>query len=224
MDKLDELLDKISDEDPHEVILTGDFNAHNAAWYGSKTDKKGLDMQDLLDKHSLRQMVNQPTYFTNGPAGPVVSLLDLVCVRQPNLVVSNEVVGSIYDKCHHHINQVKINLHCFHPPPYQRQVWHFARADKDSIQRACRMYDWEGEIDRINDPDSLAELLGEVTKNISKNFIPNEEKTFRPGEPPWLTKNCKNVYRKYSRYYKCYVRRGYPAAEKERVDALKLTH
>ena len=182
MDKLDDLLDKLADEDPHEVILTGDFNAHNAAWYGNKTDKKGLDMQDLLDKHSFRQMVNQPTYFTNGPTGPVVSLLDLVCVKQPNLVVSNEVVGSIYDKCHHQINHVKINLQCFHPPPYQRQVWHFARADKDSIQRACRMYDWEGEIDRIDDPDLLAELLGEVTLNISKNFIPNEMKTFRPGD------------------------------------------
>jgi hypothetical protein len=110
MDKLDKLLDKVTDEVPHEVILTGDFNAHNAAWYGSKTDKKGLDMQNLLDKHSLRQIVNQPTYITNGLTGPVVSLLDLVCVKQPNLVVSNEVVGSIYDKCHHQINHVKINL------------------------------------------------------------------------------------------------------------------
>ena len=58
-----------------------------------------------------------------------------------------------------------------------------------TIQRACRMYDWEGEIDRIDDPDLLAELLGEVTLNISKNFIPNEMKTFRPGDPPWLTKS-----------------------------------
>ena len=83
------------------------------------------------------------------------------------------------------------------------------------------MYDWEGEIDRIDDPDLLAELLGEVTLNISKNFIPNEMKTFRPGDPPWLTKSWKNAYRKYSRYYKRYAMRGYPAVEKERVDTLK---
>ena len=120
MNKLDELLDEITNEDPHEVILTGDFNVHNATWWGTKTDKKGLDMKELLDKHSFRQMVNQPTYFTNGPNGPVESLLDLVCVRQPNLVVSNEVVGSIHDKCHHQINHVKINLQCFHPPPHIR--------------------------------------------------------------------------------------------------------
>ena len=99
------------------MILTGDFNVHNASWWGTKTDNKGLDMKELLDKHSFRQIVNQPTYFTNGPNGPVESLLDLVCVRQPNLVVSNEVVGSIHDKCHHQINHVKINLQCFHPPP-----------------------------------------------------------------------------------------------------------
>ena len=53
------------------------------------------------------------------------------------------------------------------------------------------MYDWEGKIAQIDNPDSLAELLNEVTTNIAKNFIPNDEKTFRPGDPPWLTKNCK---------------------------------
>jgi hypothetical protein len=79
------------------------------------------------------------------------------------------------------------------------------------------MYDWEGAIDRIDDPDSLAELLGEVTLNISKNYIPNEEKTFRPGDPPWLTKNCKNAYRKYSRYYK--RKEGFHEPKK-----LELTH
>ena len=83
------------------------------------------------------------------------------------------------------------------------------------------MYDWEGAVDRIDDPDSLAELLGEVTLNISKNYIPNEEKTFRPGDPPWLTKNCKNAYRKYSRYYKRYAKRGFPQAEKACVDTLQ---
>ena len=46
-------------------------------------------------------------------------------------------------------------------------------------------------------------------------------KTFRPGDPPWLTKSCKNAYRKYSRYYKRYAMRGYPPVEKERVDTLK---
>ena len=71
------------------------------------------------------------------------------------------------------------------------------------------MYDWEGEIAQIKDPDSLAELLNEVTTNIAKHFIPNEEKTFRPGDPPWLTKNCKNSYRKYKRYYKRFTKRGY---------------
>ena len=43
------------------------------------------------------------------------------------------------------------------------------------------MYDWEGKIAQIDDPDSLAELLNEVTTNIAKIFIHNEDKNI----PPW---------------------------------------
>lgn len=65
------------------------------------------------------RQLSTSTYFTNGPNGPVENLLYVVCVRDPNLIVSNEVAGSIYDKCYHQIKHVKINLQCFHTPPYQ---------------------------------------------------------------------------------------------------------
>jgi len=85
------------------------------------------------------------------------------------------------------------------------------------------MYDWVGELSKLMDnPEGQVELFDEVLNNISINFIPNEEKTFYAGEPPWLTKNCKKFYKKYNRFYKRYARRGYPPAEKARVEALKM--
>ena len=84
------------------------------------------------------------------------------------------------------------------------------------------MYNWTGELTLRNSlPETQVEHFNEVINNISKNFIPHEEKTFHPGDPPWLTKGCKSFYKKYNRCYKRFERRGFPPAEKERVDALK---
>ncbi len=104
-------------------------------------------MQEILEQHSLHQLVDQPTYITKN--GNSKSLVDLVCVGQPNLVVCNEVIGSIYDKSHHQINHVKLNFKCFPPPPYKRLIWHYAQANIDMLQRACRMYDWVGELTNL---------------------------------------------------------------------------
>ena len=102
--------------------------------------------------------------------------------------------------------------------PYKRPIWHYAQANIDMLQRACRM----GELTNLmDDPEAQVELFDEVINNISKSFIPHEEKTFYAGDPPWLTKNCKNFYKKYNRSYKRYARRGHPPAEKARIESLK---
>ena len=41
---LEQTLEKIASENPHERILTGDFNAHNAEWHAEgNTDNFGTD-------------------------------------------------------------------------------------------------------------------------------------------------------------------------------------
>ena len=80
---LEQTLEKISSENPHERILTGDFNAHHTDWYAEGiTDDYGTDMQDILGRHSLHQLVDKPTYITRN--GEHKTLVDLVCVGQPN--------------------------------------------------------------------------------------------------------------------------------------------
>ena len=131
-------------------------------------------MLDILERHLLHQLVDQPTYITRN--GESKTLVDLVCVGQPNLVVHNEVLGSIYHKSHHQINYVKLNFQVFRPPPYKRLVYHYDRANVDMLQRACRMYDWVGELTHLTDnPEGQVEHFDEVISNISKNFIPHEK-------------------------------------------------
>ena len=64
-EKIDEMLEKITNESLLCTILTGDFNAHNQKWYSGEreTDKFGKDMQEIFDKHNLYQTVDQPTHI-----------------------------------------------------------------------------------------------------------------------------------------------------------------
>ena len=47
---------------------------------------------------------------------------------------------------------------------------------------------------------------------------------FKPKDPPWLSKACKDLYYKYKRKYKSFARRGFPQQEKFQIDELKVEY
>ena len=53
------------------------------------------------------------------------------------------------------------------------------------------------------------------------NFIPNEEKVFRPFEPPWITNNIKIRLRKHNKVYRNYKRNGFTNEDKIKVEESK---
>ena len=69
--------------------------------------------------------------------------------------------------------------------------------------------------------DDQIEHFDETLMNIAKNFIPNEDKTFYPRDPPWLTKNCKAFYKNYRKKYKKYIRKNSPPPDKPALDEMK---
>ena len=106
------------------------------------------------------------------------------------------------------------------PPPYKRFIWHYERADETNLRRAVSGYNW----DHLNSFDSIddqIEHFDETLMNIAKNFIPNEDKTFYPRDPPWLTKNCKAFYKNYRKKYKNYIRNNSPPPDKPALDEMK---
>ena len=64
-------------------------------------------------------------------------------------------------------------------------------------------------------------LLNKTILNIISNFVPNEEKTFRPSEPPWLTKDIRTRLKKHNKIYKRFKDNGFKDTDKSKVDKSK---
>ena len=72
------------------------------------------------------------------------------------------------------------------------------------------MFCWQEHLDKITCPNGQVKLLNEVLLNIYSNYIPNQVKTIKPREAPWITHNVKKFLRKKNHAYKTIVRNGQP--------------
>ena len=70
-------------------------------------------------------------------------------------------------------------------------------------------------------PNLQVRLLNKTILNIVANFVPNEEKTFRPSEPPWFTNNIKTRLRKHNKIYRKFKQNGFLDADKVKVENSK---
>ena len=201
------------------TILTGDYNAKHNSWYTEdKTDKYGTAIHELFVKHNILQTVNQPTNITSRTQ----HCIDLVATDQPNIIIKNEVAPSLHTNCSHQVNLVKLDLKCPPAPPFKRVVWHYARANTNSLLECLHQFDWRHQLSlKADNPLDQVYLLDETLLNAASNFIPNNEKTFVPRDPPWLSNNCKTLYKKYHRKYTRFVKRGFRPDDKQQVDNLR---
>ena len=69
--------------------------------------------------------------------------------------------------------------------------------------------------------EDRVDSFDETLTNICKNFIPHEDKLYRPKDPPWITKSSRNFYCNYKRKFKRFVDRGSPPEQKMYLDRLK---
>ena len=61
----------------------------------------------------------------------------------PNVAVNSGVHPSLHVKYHHQIIHCKFNLMIVYPPPYERLVWDYKRANTDAIITSINQVDWE---------------------------------------------------------------------------------
>ena len=215
--KIDEMIVKLKLENPHCIILAGDFNAHLKEWYeGDENDNVGISLQRIFSKHLISKMTNQPTYITKNAR----TCIDLMCTDQPNIVLRNEVHPSLHTNCHHQVIFTKNGNKLSSTTPHTRHIWHYSRAKTDLIKKVSIEYNWEAALATLN-PDEQIQHFNDVIMNISKKIIPNEAKTYKPKEPPWLTSSCKAVYSKYKRKFKIFSQNNFPADQKQKIDELK---
>ena len=81
--------------------------------------------------------------------------------------------SSFHSNCHHQIVFAKFYLSIFYPPPYEKTVWYYERANTDVIRRAIDRFDWLGAISNVN-------IDEKVYFFIIRNFILHETVVWNP--------------------------------------------
>ena len=128
-----------------QYFFTGDFNAHSKYWWSdSDTTPEGSEIELLLSSLGLSQVISEPTNFEPNK-NP--SCIDLVITDQPNLFLDSGTRTSLDLYCHHQIICCKVNIRIPPPPPLDRKIWHFNRANLAAIKRSMINFPW---LERLN--------------------------------------------------------------------------
>ena len=201
------LLSKIQAENPFCVVITGNFNCRSTQWWAKDIENsEGKVFEPLTSDVGLHQLISEPTHLMGGSK----SCIDLIFTDQPNLVVESGVHPSLHEQCHQQIVYGKVSVSSIPVPPYTRRIWYYNKADFVAIRKSIAMFRWREHLENLTCPNEQVRLLNEVLLNIYTNFIPNNVKTIRPRQAPWITQTIKNFLRKKNHAYKNFVRNGQP--------------
>ena len=81
----------------------------------------------------------------------------------------------------------RFSLKVVFPPPYEREVWHFKKANIDhrniDHRKAINDFEWEKSFQNTN-VNYMAHLFNRTIKNILRNLIPHETITCENRDPP----------------------------------------
>ena len=103
---------------------------------------------------------------------------------------------------HHQIIYCKVNFRIPPPPPLDRKIWHFNRANLAAIKRSMINFPWLEQLNLNMDTNWQVKTLTEIFLNVMSDFIPNETKWFIPCDPPWITKPIKTMLNRKNRLFK----------------------
>ena len=121
-----DLLNNLNDEFPICSIVTGDFNARCSSWWKNditNTPCQGID--SLASSSGYEQVIDKPTHVVSNS----MSCIDLIFCTNKNIISNHGVDVTIFEKRHHNIIYVKINIRVPLPPVYIREVWDYSKAN-----------------------------------------------------------------------------------------------
>ena len=130
--------------------------------------------------------------------------------------------ASLDTYCHHQIIYCKVNFRIPPPPPFERKIWHFNRANTAAIKRSMTSFPWLQHFSNNTDPNWQVKTFTENFLNIMSNFIPNETKRFLPRDPPWITKSLKTMLNRKNRLFKNYKSHRYKEEDKVRLEVFRI--
>jgi len=210
----------MKNENPYMCFLTGDFNAHSKLWYPQgKTTPEGTALENIFSGLGLHQLIKEPT---NIELRGDPTCIDLIVTDQPNLVLDSGTRPSPDHHCHHQIIHCKSNFCLPPPPPYEREIWYYPRANAELLQRSMANFHWEHHLNQNPNPNWQVKEFTKIFLNIMSNYIPHETKKILPRDNPWITKPLKAMIKRKNRLYRNYKKHGYQAHDKVRLDNFRL--
>ena len=113
----------------------------------------------------------------------MLSWIDLTFTDQPSFIVDSGIHPTLHENFHD-LNKIE------YPPPYDRLVWDFKRADVNDITTATNQVDWKFIIPYKNVHQKV-NIFKKTIINIFSNFNRNKLVTFDDKDPPWMTEKLK---------------------------------
>ena len=144
------------------------------------------------------------------------SCIDLIFCNQTNMITNYGVLPSLHTNCHHQIIFANLNFNISIPPPYERHIWHYNKADIVSIRRALELFDWNQTFQNI-DVNKQVEIFNSTILNIFKNYVPNEKIIVNEKDPPWITQTIKYRISQIHKLYDSFIYKGKRNADYESV-------
>ena len=154
---------KIEAENPFVTFFTGDFNAHSQLWWtdGDATPEE-MEIDDQLSSLGLAQIITEPTDFEPNK-NP--SYIVLIITDQPNLILDCGTPASFDSYCHHQLIYCEVNFRIPPPPPFERKIWHFDRANTAAIKRSMNSFPWHQHLNTNTDPKSQIKTFTHIFLN-----------------------------------------------------------
>ena len=204
IDKLQQFFNVLTNENPHSIILTGDFNCRSSQWWSDDEDTpQGTALDELMETNNVYQLIDEPTNVrTQG-----MSCIDLVVTDQPNMFVDYGVHPSLDPHCEHQIVFGKINVSVPSPPPYKRTIWDYSKTNVSLIRTCVNDIDWQDLLCGLN-PGEMAVSFTENLLRILTLYIPNKTIKINDKDAPWITPELKSAIKRKHRAFRKYIRRG----------------
>ena len=187
--KFELTLDKTHEDNPFMISVLGDFNAKSKNWCENNiTPYEGSMIDAVTSNYELHQVIQEPAHILNLPS----SCIDLIFTSQPNLVVESGVHSSLHPNCHHQVVFAKSSLSILYPPPHERIVWFYKKANAKLIRRAINEFDWIAALSDVSIDQKVC-YFTETLLNIIHNFIPHERIVCDYRDPPWINNEIKKT-------------------------------
>ena len=117
------------------------------------------------------------------------------------------VHSSLHQNCHQNCHYSTFNLNIYYPPPYQKLVWDYKKADSANIRKALDSINWERFFDH-KDINTQVITLNETLLNVFRNYVPNKYITIDDKDPVWMNETIKPNVKTKNKLCKQYINKS----------------